>query len=65
MTTVLKVKQVRSVIGQSLRTRLTIKSLGLRKIGSTKVLKDTAAIRGMVRKVQHLVSIEVHRVNNK
>ena len=36
----------------------TVRGLGLRGVGSTKVLKDTAPIRGMVMAVQHLVEVE-------
>ena len=36
----------------------TVQALGLKKIGQFVVLKDTQAIRGMVRKVAHLVTCE-------
>ena len=35
-----------------------MRGLGLRKRGSTSILKDTAPIRGMVLKVQHLLDVE-------
>ena len=38
--------------------RATVRGLGLRKRGSTSILKDTAPIRGMVLKVQHLLDVE-------
>lgn len=55
------VKQIKSVIGQSERTRQTVRGLGLRKIGHEVKLQDTPAIRGMVVKVQHLVDVAVHK----
>jgi large subunit ribosomal protein L30 len=53
----LKIKQVRSTNGTSATQRLTIKGLGLGKINREVILADTPAIRGMVTKVQHLVSV--------
>jgi large subunit ribosomal protein L30 len=35
----------------------TIKGLGLRKVGQTKTLENTPAVRGMIKKVIHLVSV--------
>lgn len=54
----LKVTQVRSVIDRAQDQKDTIRGLGLRKIGHTKVLEDSASVRGMIRKVQHLVTVE-------
>lgn len=55
----LKIKQTRSTIGASESQRLTIKGLGLGKINREVVKPDTMVIRGMVTKVQHLVSVTV------
>ncbi len=52
------VKLVKSQIGSTDRQRSTVKGLGLGKINSTKVLEDTPAIRGMITKVAHLVTVE-------
>jgi len=38
--------------------KLTIKGLGLTRMHKSVVLNDTAAIRGMIRKVSHLVKVE-------
>lgn len=38
--------------------KATLRGLGLRRLGSRVVREDTPAIRGMVRKVRHLVEIE-------
>jgi large subunit ribosomal protein L30 len=54
----LKVTQVRSGIGRPQDQRQTLKGLGLAKINRAVVLNDTHAIRGMIRKVSHLVKVE-------
>ena len=54
----IRIRLVRSTIGQIPRHRATVRSLGLRKIGSSAVQEDTPAILGMVRNVSHLVSVE-------
>ncbi|MCL2277116.1 MAG: 50S ribosomal protein L30 [Treponema sp.] len=54
----IKIRLVRSTIGQIPRHRATVRSLGLRKIGSCTVQEDTPAIKGMVRSVSHLVKVE-------
>ena len=54
----LKVTLVRSTIGVIPKQRKTIEALGLGKINSMKVHKDNEAIRGMLRKVSHLVTVE-------
>ena len=54
----LKVTQVRSGIGGQQRQKDTLRSLGLRKPGQTVIKDDKPEIRGMVRAVQHLVTVE-------
>ena len=53
----IKVTQIRSGIGRPETQRATLKGLGLGKPHSSKVLEDSAAIRGMIRKVSHLVEV--------
>lgn len=53
----LRIKQVKSTIGVDQRQRLTIKGLGLGKINREVIKPDTSIIRGMVTKVQHLVTV--------
>jgi len=48
----------RSEIGTSPRQRATLRGLGLRRIGKAVLLKDSAAVRGMLRAVGHLVTVE-------
>lgn len=40
------------------KQKVTLKGLGLKKIDSTRILNDTAAIRGMIGKVSHLVCVQ-------
>ena len=54
----LKVTLVRSVIGQKPDKKATVRSLGLKKISSSRVHEDNASIRGMVAAVSHLVKVE-------
>lgn len=57
MAHTIRVKYVHSVIGQNERQRATVRALGLRKLGQVSILKDSPAVRGMVQKISHLVSI--------
>jgi large subunit ribosomal protein L30 len=54
----LKVTQVRSVIGSKQGHKRTVRALGLKRIRDSRVHEDTPQIRGMVHKVQHLVQVE-------
>ena len=51
----LKVTLIRSGINRPETQKRTIRGLGLRKMGSTVVLADNLAVRGMIRSVSHLV----------
>lgn len=54
----LKVTQIKSRIGCLKDQIATLEALGLRKMNSSRVHEDTAAIRGMIQKVNHLVKVE-------
>lgn len=54
----LKVTQVKSGIGRSHAQNLTLDGLGLRGPHKSVILQDTDAVRGMIRKVSHLVTVE-------
>ncbi|MBN2798515.1 MAG: 50S ribosomal protein L30 [Deltaproteobacteria bacterium] len=58
MITHLKVTLKHSAIGREDRQLETLKGLGLRRIGGSRVLENTPAVRGMVKKVLHLVQVE-------
>jgi large subunit ribosomal protein L30 len=53
-----KIKQVRSAIGQSQKHRGTLRALGLGKIGRTAEHTEGPELAGMLRKVRHLVEID-------
>ncbi|HPE49499.1 MAG TPA: 50S ribosomal protein L30 [Hyphomonas sp.] len=53
----LTVRQTGSPIGRKPDQRKTLIGLGLNKVGRTKELEDTPAVRGMIRKVAHLVEV--------
>ncbi|MDR2658651.1 MAG: 50S ribosomal protein L30 [Spirochaetaceae bacterium] len=54
----IRIHLVRSTIGVLPKQRATIRSLGLRKIGSVVEQEVNDAIMGMVKKVSHLVKVE-------
>jgi large subunit ribosomal protein L30 len=54
----LKVTLLRSGINRPQIQKDTIKGLGLTRMHKSVVLNDTVAIRGMIRKVSHLVKVE-------
>jgi large subunit ribosomal protein L30 len=54
----LKITQRKSAFGQTKYHRATMEALGLRRIGSQVVREDGPAVRGMIRKVAHLVEVE-------
>lgn len=54
----LKVTLKHSAIGRGRKQLATLKGLGLRRIGGSRVLENTPAVRGMVKKVIHLVDVE-------
>jgi large subunit ribosomal protein L30 len=58
MSATLKITLKRSIVGRPEKHRKTVRSLGLRKLNKTVILKDTPSVRGMVRKVSHLLEIE-------
>lgn len=53
----IKVKQIKSKIGAPIDQKLTLSCLGLRKISQIVEVDDTPSIRGMIRKVHHLVTV--------
>ena len=58
MAKTLKVTLVKSTIGAVPKNRKTVEALGLTKINKTVEMPDNAAVRGMIRKVNHLVKVE-------
>lgn len=54
----LKLTLVRSVIGRSKKQKETVAALGLRKLNQTVEKEADPAVKGMVKKVQHLLIVE-------
>ena len=52
-----RVTLVRSPIGYDKRQSLVVKGLGLRRIGHSVDVVDNPSIRGMIRKIRHLVEV--------
>jgi large subunit ribosomal protein L30 len=53
-----KIKLVKSTIGSKPMHKKTVQALGLRKIGQVVEKQDNPQMRGMVKKVEHLVEVE-------
>lgn len=53
----LEITQIRSGIGRQGKHRRTLEALGIRRHQQSVVHDDTPAIRGMLRQVDHLVSV--------
>lgn len=51
------VEQIRSTIGCPKTQKKIVAALGLNGIGKTKELGDTPAVRGMIKKISHLVRV--------
>ncbi|MDR1618551.1 MAG: 50S ribosomal protein L30 [Treponema sp.] len=54
----IRIRLVRSTIGSLPKQRATVRSLGLRKIGSSTEQEASPSVLGMVKAVSHLVSVE-------
>lgn len=54
----LNVTQIKSGISRPEKHKIVLKGLGLTRMNKTVTLQDTPAIRGMIRKVSHLVKVE-------
>ena len=54
----IRITQTKSGVGRPDTQNRTLRGLGLRGPHKSVVLEDTLAIRGMIRKVSHLVTIE-------
>jgi large subunit ribosomal protein L30 len=56
----LKITQIHSYIGRPEKQRKVLKGLGLGRLNKSVMLQDTPEVRGMIKKVEHLVaSVEV------
>ncbi|OQM34269.1 50S ribosomal protein L30 [bacterium endosymbiont of Pedicinus badii] len=53
-----KIVQIKSTIGKKPKHRATILCLGLKKIGSISIVKNTKSIRGMMNLVSYMIKFE-------
>lgn len=58
MSKQLEITLNRSVIGQKESQKKTIQSLGFKKVHQSVIREDTPAVRGMIEKVSHLVTVK-------
>jgi len=62
MAQVIEIELKKSLIGKPHQQCTALTALGLKKIGRVVVLQDTPGVRGLVRKVQHLVNVKVREI---
>lgn len=53
----LEIRQHKSAIGEKIAAKGTLQALGLGKPGSTVTHEDSVTVRGMIRRVKHLVDV--------
>ena len=54
----IKVTQIKSTIGRDKRQKLNLLSLGLKKIGNSKLIIINKSTEGLIKKINHLVKFE-------
>ncbi|MGE4518325.1 MAG: 50S ribosomal protein L30 [Desulfobacteraceae bacterium] len=54
----LKITMVKSMISRPEKHRKTLRAMGLTRIGKQVEMQDIPSVRGMIRKVEHLVKVE-------
>ena len=58
MSAEFKITLVRSHIGKPANQKAVLQGLGLTRMNKTVILKDTPEVRGMIRRVSHLLKVE-------
>lgn len=61
----LKLTLIKSIIGEDIRVKRTIKALGLRKIRHSVIKDNRPEILGMIRRASHLLKVEEVSNENK
>ena len=54
----IKVTQIKSTIGKDKRQKINLLSLGLKKIGNSKLIIINKSTEGLIKKINHLVKVE-------
>lgn len=57
-TGTVKVRLVKGLAGSQTKHRLSVRALGLNKLGDVRELKDSPQVRGLINKVHYLVRVE-------
>jgi large subunit ribosomal protein L30 len=58
MSAEFKITLVRSHIGKPANQKAVLQGMGLTRLNKTVILKDTPEVRGMIRKVSHMLKVE-------
>ena len=59
----IKVTQIKSTIGRDKRQKMNLLSLGLKKIGNSKLIIINKSTEGLIKKINHLVKVEKDWIN--
>jgi len=59
----IKVTQIKSAIGRNKRQKMNLLSLGLKKIGNSKLIIINKSTEGLIKKINHLVKFEKDWIN--
>jgi len=65
MSGLLTITYIQSVSGSNKQQRANLRALGFTKLQQKRVLADTPIIRGMIKKVEHLLRVEMTSVTKK
>ena len=58
MAAKLRIRQTKGAIGRAENQKRTVRALGIRRVNQAVVLDDSPQVRGMIRRVRHLVEVE-------
>jgi large subunit ribosomal protein L30 len=58
MASKIRVRQVRSAIGRQEKQKRTLRALGIHRMHQTVTVENNPCMRGMVKKIEHLLDIE-------
>ena len=59
----IKVTQIKSTIGRDKRQKINLLSLGLKKIGNSKLIIINKSTEGLIKKINHLIKVEKDWIN--
>ena len=59
----IKITQIKSTIGRNKKQKLNLLSLGLKKIGNSKLIIINKSTEGLIKKINHLIKVEKDWIN--